>query len=176
MNDVFMEQIVKKQKEGKDIVRNCAIIFAGLLLAAALFVLLMMPFPMRQYLGMIVFLILVGVIYYTWYIISGLNLEYEYIFTNGELDVDKISNRRKRKRMTTVRLSQAESFAAYDPAAFDKSAYEHVYNACVFSRGEGNYLVSYHNRDGEKCCLIFTPNEKMLEAVKKYVRPHMHTV
>ena len=88
MGDVFLEQIVKQQKSFKEILRNVVIIFVGLLFAGALFFLLLTPFKWKEYLGMFVFLILVGVVYYTWYIVSGLNLEFEYIFTNGEMDVD----------------------------------------------------------------------------------------
>lgn len=176
MGDVFLEQIVKQQKSFKEILRNVVIIFVGLLFAVALFFLLLTPFKGKEYLGMFVFLILVGVVYYTWYIVSGLNLEFEYIFTNGEMDVDKISNKRKRKRMTTVRISQASSLGEFDNASFDKQAYAHVYNASAFLKGQGNYMLTYANRDGEKCCLIFTPEERLLEAVKKYYRPHMHTL
>lgn len=176
MGDVFLEQIVKQQKSFKEILRNVAIIIVGLLLAAGLFLLLLTPFRLKEYLGMFVFLILAGVVYYTWYIVSGLNLEFEYIFTNGEIDVDKISNKRKRKRITTVRVSQASSFGEFDYSAFDKSAYAHVYNASAFLKGQDNYILDYANRDGEKCCLIFTPDEKMLEAIKKYYHPRVHTI
>ena len=176
MGDVFLEQIVKQQKSFKEILRNGVIIIIGLLLAIGLFFLLFTPFKFKEYLGMFVFLILAGVVYYTWYIVSGLNLEFEYIFTNGEIDVDKISNKRKRKRMTTVRVSQASAFDEFDCSTFDKRAYAHVYNASVFLKGQGNYILVYANRDGETCCLIFTPNEKMLEAIKKYYHPRVHTI
>lgn len=176
MGDVFLEQIVKQQKSFKEILRNVVIIIVGLLLAIGLFLLLLMPFKFKEYLGMFVFLILAGVVYYTWYIVSGLNLEFEYIFTNGEIDVDKISNKRKRKRVTTIRVSQASSFNEFDSSTFDKSAYAHVYNASAFLKSQDNYILAYANRDGEKCCLIFTPDERMLEAIKKYYRPHAHTI
>lgn len=176
MGDVFLEQIVKQQKSFKEILRNVAIIIIGLSLAIVLFFLLLTPFKFKEYLGMFVFLILAGVVYYTWYIVSGLNLEFEYIFTNGEIDVDKISNKRKRKRMTTVRVSQASSFGEFDSSAFDKSAYVHVYNASAFLKGQGNYMLTYANRDGEKCCLVFTPEEKMIEAIKKYYHLRVHTI
>lgn len=176
MGDVFLEQIVKQQKSFKEILRNVVIIIMGLSLAIVLFFLLLTPFKFKEYLGMFIFLILAGVVYYTWYIVSGLNLEFEYIFTNGEMDVDKISNKRKRKRVTTVRVSQASLFSEFDHSTFDKSTYAHVYNASAFLKDQDNYILAYANRDGEKCCLIFTPDERMLEAIKKYYRPHVHTI
>lgn len=175
MGDVFIEQIVKKQKDIKDILRNSVIILIGLLLAGAIFILLLSSFPYKEYIGMIVFLIFAGVLYYTWYVVSGLNLEFEYIFTNGELDVDKISNKRKRKRMTTVRMSRVDKMEEFDEKSFDKKKYINVYNAALSLRAEGNWYMEYSNRDGEKCCLIFTPNEKVLEAIRKFYRPRVHS-
>ena len=176
MGDVFLEQIVKKQKSMKDIIRNAVIIFIGLLLACILFIILLMPFALKEYIGTFIFLILAGVIYYTWYIVSGLNLEFEYIFTNGELGVDKISNKRKRKRMTTVKITQASAFEAFDSASFNRQAYANVYDASISMKGEGNYILVYSNRDGEKSCLIFTPEDRLVEAIKKYYRPHVHAL
>lgn len=175
MGDVFIEQIVKKQNEMKDILRNSAIITGGILLAAVVFLFLLTSFPYKEYVGTIVFLIFAGILYYTWYIVSGLNLEYEYIFTNGELDIDKISNKRKRKRLTTVRMSRVDKMDVYDAKKADPKKYDHVYTAAISSRAEGNWYMEYSNRDGEKCCLIFTPNEKVLDAIKKFYRPRVHS-
>lgn len=176
MGDVFFEQIVKKQNGAKEYLRNAGIILAGLLVAGAIFFLLLCAFPYKEHIGMIVFMIFVGVLYYTWYIVSGLNLEYEYIFTNGEMDVDKISNKRKRKRMTTIKMSRVESMKEFDANSFVKIRYEHVYNAAGSMKSSNIWFMEYSNRDGEKCCLIFTPSEKMLAALKQYYRPRVYGV
>lgn len=176
MGDVFFEQIVKKQNGPKEIARNAAIIIVGLLLAGVIGFILLCPFPLKEHIGMIVFLLFVGVLYYTWYIVSGLRLEYEYIFTNGELDVDKISNKRKRKRMTTVKMSRVETMQEFDPTTFNKIRYEHTYNAASSMNAASLWFMEYSNRDGEKCCLIFTPSEKMLETLKQYYRPRVYGV
>lgn len=174
MTDVFIEQIVKKRNGPKEILRNAGIVLAGLLIAGAIFFLLLCSFPYKEHIGMIVFLIFVGVLYYTWYIVSGLNLEYEYIFTNGEMDVDKISNKRKRKRMTTIKMSRVESLTEFDPTSFVKIRYEHVYSAVSSMKAANIWFMEYSNREGEKCCLIFTPSEKMLEAIRQYYRPRVY--
>ena len=174
VGDVFIEQIVKKQNEGKDFLIKLGITLVGVILAAAIFFLLLTPFPYKEYVGMIVFLIFVGVLYYTWYIVSGLNLEFEYIFTNGDLDIDKISNKRKRKRMTTVRMTRVESMEECDLRAINKEKYDHFYNATSWSRAANMWCMEYTNRDGERCCLVFNPSEKMLEAIRKFYRPRTY--
>ena len=171
MSDIFFEQIIKQQKSVKQIVRNCLIILGGLLIACAL-----LPFSLfRPYYGPFVFLVFVGVLYYTWYIVSGLNLEFEYIFTNGDLDIDKISNKRKRKRMVSVRIPKTSMFSEFDASKFDKKAFDIVYHAEQSLQSSQNYMIQYVNRDGKKCVLIFTPNEKLVEAIRKYYRPSVHT-
>ena len=172
MSDIFLEQIVKQQKSVKQIVRNCLIILVGLIIACAL-----LPFSLfRPNYGPFVFLVFAGVLYYTWYIVSGLNLEFEYIFTNGDLDVDKISNKRKRKRMTSIRISKISLFSEFDAAKFDKKAFDVVYEAAQSVQSEQNYMIQYANRKDKKCVLIFTPNEKLVEAIRKYYRPGVHAL
>lgn len=172
MSDIFLEQIVKQQKSAKQIVRNCLIIFGGLVIACAL-----LPFSLfRPTYGPFVFLVFAGVLYYTWYIVSGLNLEFEYIFTNGDLDIDKISNKRKRKRMASIRIPKISLFSELDAAKFDKKAFDVVYDAAQSFQSAQNYMIQYVNREGKKCVLIFTPNEKLVEAIRKYYRPGVHTL
>ena len=42
----------------------------------------------------------------------NLNVEYEYVFVNGDLDIDKIMNKaRRKKRMSSVDADQMELLA-----------------------------------------------------------------
>ncbi len=41
----------------------------------------------------------------------NLNVEYEYVFVNGDLDIDKIMNKARRKRMFSVDADQMELLA-----------------------------------------------------------------
>ena len=91
--DVFIEYMVKKQNTAKDIVlKLLCVLGAVVLLAVALFAI-----PLAAQLGqigqlitMIAPLIGVGGVFGAWYLITSMNVEYEYILTNGEMDVDKI--------------------------------------------------------------------------------------
>lgn len=94
MTDIFVEYMVKKKIGGKDIlvclgasVLGAILIFVGLLLTP------IMP--------MIPFLVVCGVIYGLYWVISSRSVEFEYSITNGDIAVDKIMNRRIRKRLTS---------------------------------------------------------------------------
>lgn len=166
MGDVFLEQLVKKRDMMPDILKKCAILFTGLLCLFGSVVF----FLASRYLAPISLLLVAGSIYFTWYFISGLNLEFEYIYTNGEIDVDKISAKRKRKRLTTVRVSSFEEFEKFDPEKFRTQKYDVVNNASICLIDESNYYAVYRNHDGQKCILIFSPNQRLLDAIRTQIR------
>ena len=53
-----------------------------------------------------------------YFIIPGTDLEYEYLFVNGELDIDKIMAKSKRKKAKTVDLTEADLIAPLDSTAW----------------------------------------------------------
>ena len=162
MGDVFLEQLVKKKSTGVDILKKCLILLAGLFLC-----LLGLNFVVSQFFGPIALLVAVGAIYFSWFFITSLNLEFEYIYTNGEIDVDKIMAKRKRKRMTTVKISAFEEFGTYDQEKFRSRSFDATVNAAVSpSEPETRYAV-YRSREGKHCLLLFSPDERLLAEIEK---------
>ena len=109
--DVFVEQLVKKPANGKTLALKILIIFGVIIVSAFCLYLTL--------LGIILALLLIfAAIYGGYYLITGLNAEYEYIITNGEIDIDKIIAQRKRKRLITAKHSKFEAFGklADEPA------------------------------------------------------------
>ena len=92
-----------------------------------------------------------------------MGVEYEYIVTNNELDIDKISGKRKRTRMITVDLSQSEDFYAYH----DKDG---AYDTTVYATNgleTDAYCLIVHHSDYGKVNIIFNPNECTREAIAR---------
>ena len=108
--DVFIEHLVKKRPTGADTAKKIGLVLAVVVILAAC--ILFMP---PQFLTLS-FLILCGACYGAYWLISGMNIEYEYILTNGEIDVDKIIAQRKRKRLITVNVKTFEAFRPYKAA------------------------------------------------------------
>ena len=91
--DTFFEQIVSIKKSGKALAIGISIwIFAFLIIA---FLMLFAASLVGPFLAILV----IGVGYGAWWLTAKLNIEYEYIATNTDIDIDKIVNRRKRKRI-----------------------------------------------------------------------------
>ena len=91
-----------------------------------------------------------------------LNVEYEYLFVNGDLDVDKIMSRAKRKRMFSMNVSEMELLAPSD--APELRQYQNA-KTLDFSSGTGQaklytLVVADH---GELKKVVFEPNETIIE-------------
>ena len=111
--DVFTEYMVKKQKSGKDVFLH---ILCGVSAAAVIVVaLLLIPIVTLQFgqIGsmytMLAPLIALGAGYGAWYLISSMNVEYEYILTNGEMDVAKVLGNSRRKQTRSLPAADANA-------------------------------------------------------------------
>ena len=98
--------MVKKKVGPKDIL---ICLGASVLAALILFIGLMLT----PVLPMLPFLVLCGVVYGLYWVISSRSVEYEYSITNGDIAVDKITNRRSRKRLTSFDAKAIEEMGKY---------------------------------------------------------------
>ena len=87
MNDYYTEQMVKKQTDMKDMLIKAVLIAATLVSFLAI-----LMFPGILILPVIMIALDV-------FIFGRLKVEYEYLFVNGDLDIDKIMNKAKRKKV-----------------------------------------------------------------------------
>ena len=102
--DVFVEQIVKKKFGPKDYAVTVLAVLVGLIVIA-------LSFLVPAVGVLILVLAAVGV----YYLITARNLEFEYSVTNGDITIDKIINRRKRKRVINTDAQYIDDIGKYDP-------------------------------------------------------------
>lgn len=160
--DNYVEQIVAKKSEARDTAIRL-IIFLGLSLVAALALICTVLFGFAFLL-----VVAVGAIYLMWYLLGNTSVEYEYIVTNNELDVDKITGRRKRKRLITLKLNLADEWGEYDENKNKNEKVQATVSAHDCRYINLWYLVANHEKHG-KTMLLFSPNEDVLTAVNKSV-------
>ena len=87
--DSFKEQIVRKIPTKNDKIQKIFIMIASVALAALCFI-----FPFGTQFSVIGIFLAAAALYGGYYLTTKLDVEYEYIFTNGEIDVDKITAQR----------------------------------------------------------------------------------
>ena len=164
MTDIFVEYMVKKKIGGKDIlvclgasVLGAILIFVGLLLTP------IMP--------MIPFLVVCGVIYGLYWVISSRSVEFEYSITNGDIAVDKIMNRRSRKRLTSFDAKTIEEMGKYTENAqklrskrVDKTIF-----ASETDDGKDAWYIIAKSRKTGLTLLVFSPDERCIDAIKPFM-------
>lgn len=154
--DNYSEQLVSKQRSNGDKVKLAAIALGSVILATVFMFLAITTFIFSFVIPAVIILF-IGV-----WLMGNQSVEYEYIITNSEMDIDKIIGKRKRKRMITLDLKSAEDFAPYPPEE-DKNADATVHASNGLEQDAYYLLVSHSGYGMVK--LIFNPNEKMREAI-----------
>ena len=157
--DNYCEQLVGKVRTGADYVKMGGIGTAAVLLAAV-FMFFAMIFGFYSLTILAVLSLFGGV-----WLLGGMNVEYEYIVTNNEMDIDKITGKRKRKRMITVDLSNAEDFI---PFGTDNTAADATVHASSGVEKDAYCLLVNHSSYG-MVKVVFNPNEKLREAIMQEV-------
>lgn len=161
--DVFVEQMVVRKKTIKDFIRTLGCALGG---AAALF--LIVTF-LGQLLGGFLLILIVGIFYLLYQVVIGSNVEYEYSFTNGAMDVDKIIAARRRKRMTSLNAREIEIMAGKRYSAFEgylKNSEIKKVSACSSIDDDDVYFVIYTD-GGVRKMLLFNPNEKIRDGFRR---------
>jgi len=168
MQDVFIEYMVKRQRTAKTSLLKLLIIVGAIVLAVMLFI-------FSGFLGAFSFfgaIFAVGLLYGGYFLVTSMNLEFEYSITNGEMDVDKIVAQRKRRRLVTVKWRDIEAFGRYIPSEHAGKTYGTKIFACDTPYNEDLwYCVTRAPQKGQvtQVFLVFNASEKMLEAIKKYL-------
>ena len=157
MGDVFKEQIIKRKATFKDTaIRICLIILVVLIFFAAL----------AMGLGGLAVLIGAAAGFGATHLMSFLSVEYEYVFTNGELDIDVIYNKSRRKRVFSSHVKEIEIMAHIEDNVHAGS-FQNFEVLKDFSSGETtpDTYVFMINHQNKRTKIIIEPNEKMLKAI-----------
>lgn len=159
--DTFKEQLVRRIPDKNDQIKKILIIFASCILAILCFMLLLGT--AFSFFGI---LLAAGAVYGGYYLLTNFLVEYEYILTNGDFDIDKITAQRSRKRLATVDLDTAIEFGEAD-GSLSVASNETLIKADANDPNQKNYYVRANHKSLGTVVLIFTPTEEMLELVKE---------
>jgi hypothetical protein len=110
-----------------------------------------------------------GCLYGGYLLFTNMNVEYEYIVTNGEMDVDKIIARRRRKRLLTVNARSFEKFGPFKESDHAGESYSNRVYACTSPNDPGCYYAVLTHQTMGRILLVFSPNDHVLENLKIYV-------
>ncbi len=181
--DVFIEQLVKKTKTQKDSLLSLAVIAGGMVASILLFTIMMYLAGLAPAFASIISTVAICLVAGLWYLVYNINcsfnVEYEYIVINSNLDIDKITAKKRRKRVLSLDIKDAQLMAcikdAENNASYKNSANVEVMDFCPDIEGADTYFIEY-SAGGKKKLVLFQPNEKIVDglwnfnpkSVKKY--------
>lgn len=160
--DTFFEQIVKVKRTGGQI---AAIVGIILLTVIVLWAVVFIGIPM---IGSLSFIVGFGACWGAYKLITRTFVEYEYIFTNGDLDVDKIIARSSRKRVASVNCAAAERYGKYNPAARVSDSVKKVYMCCDADDENAKFIIAPTKKEGT-VMIVFAPDERLRGVIEKAV-------
>ncbi|MBQ8824122.1 MAG: hypothetical protein IJZ64_02715 [Ruminococcus sp.] len=163
MLDCFAEHMVKKVPTSQEKTKKILICFlSAILVVATAAIAVITKF-------MIILIVTCAIIYGTYYLLSGMNIEYEYIFTNGEIDIDKIIAKRKRVHLVTIKTEQFEKFDKWDDSIPDRENATLI--LCSDNTNKNVYYADLTADEIGKARLIFNPSEEIISCIEKYLPP-----
>ena len=158
--DIFCEYLVKK-KSSSDVMKQV------ILIISCIFVCLLSTYTFIFVLPKFVWLIPPiwgAVIYGTVITRRNYSIEYEYIFTNGQLDIDVIKGKLKRKSLLSFPVRNIEYMAPYNGTnQSNRKEIDIIHD----EKRRGKYYADF-TQSGVEYRLLFQPPEKILENIKKY--------
>lgn len=163
--DLVAEQIVVKRESDSDKIQKYLLLIGGPLLGIVLAIFSKLSLQFGFIFGVAAAAAILGGLYF------GLNMstEYEYSVINGEIDIDKIIAQKKRQNMISFSAKNFTSFGKYsdDIPETDGSV------ITIMAIGDTDLDMYYGDFESDslgKCRLIFTPNKKILEGIKMYLK------
>lgn len=155
MKEYMTEQLVKKRTTLKD---NA--IKVGLIALTALSFLLFMT-------GNLIFTILfIALIFVDYYVLRRMDVEYEYTYFDGGLDIAKVMNKQFRKEIFSTDLKEDMEIVA--PSDHADLKYHQVEKTLDYSSQipEHKTYTMVTKWKGQKVKVVFEPNEKLLNSMR----------
>lgn len=161
MENVY-EKCVVKPRDIKDNIITLASVVGAIAVIATGFIIE----PVRKY----ILAVIVIAVYLAYKIITDINIEFEYILAGNSISMDKIYNKRRRKRMINCDLTDFDIVAPLSSAHYE----EHKGNVAriikaVSGDNKGNEYFGLLEYNKKRTMLIFEADERAVSHIKKYI-------
>lgn len=121
------------------------------------------------YLNFVTALLLLAISGGLFFLSRSLYIEYEYDFTNGDIDIDKIIHMSKRKRTVSFNVKDIEVLAPINSDSIkDFSGKPDKLISCYPATYEGNIYIAMVTGGADRFQLKFAPDEEFLNLCYKY--------
>lgn len=160
MNDLYLEELIKRKPTGQD-----KVIKYGLIVLTVVFGLLAV-----MSLNMVMGIVFIALCVACYFVLPKSYIEWEYQYVNGEIDVDRILKKSKRKRIASYEITSAEIVA---PARSHRLDYYNNNNKIKIqdftscdSQRENLVYAMILPVEGNLTKVLFEPSEQMLKDMR----------
>lgn len=161
--DVFKEFIVKRELTQNEKISKIFIIAASVALGFT-FVALTITTTL-----MLIGFVFAGLSVYIGYqIVARMFVEYEYILTNADLDIDKIVNQSKRSRLCTINLRKVTACGKLTDSV-EIADDETLVKASANNPELNDYYLRFTHKEYGNAILVFTPSIEVVELIKPFI-------
>lgn len=163
-SDIFTEQLVKIEFTGK-LKRMVITIWVCCILMAVGLVVYSIINP--TFSAIYVFIAAVCV-YLGYFLTSRANAEFEYINTNGEIDIDRIINGKKRQTMATFNCNAILNIEKYDSKKhIANKSNPNLYFGCT--PNENSLVLTIRKPRGGSYRVVLDLNDEFKNSMKRYL-------
>ncbi len=158
--DMFIEKIVRKRKGPVDVLLMLLIIIGTIAVS----------FLALYFLPSLATIIIIGLLYLAYILLSKLNVEYEYAVTNGDFDIDMIINQRKRKRMFSANCKDFEVVAKVNSSQYTREIQQckNVKDYSSHSKTAEVWFISMRT-EGKQTVILFEPLPQMIVNFRTFI-------
>ncbi len=169
-NDTFIEEAVKAKAKPSDAAKKGGMVAVTVILLLSVPVLGGVP-------GLVASGLLIASAIYTIVLMGYKNIEFEYDYTNGSLEIAKIINNEKRKKVLSIESSEVKLVAALgtnEALKFDNVKLK-TYDCSTGNSEDKTYiLVGHSEAKGNDFKVVFNPSEDLINAMYKYNRNEVY--
>lgn len=162
--DVYIEQLVKRKNNAASILIRVGIILGAVVVGAAIIVFAPLAGPFSS----ILFLIFGLLIYGSYLAFVSQSVEYEYIITNGDIDIDKIIAQRRRKRILSFKCRDIDKMGRYDAKEHASTEYNKKYFV-QDAADENPWYLAYTSPKHGRVLVVFSGYERILNAMRPFL-------
>lgn len=159
MDDLFTEVVVKKHRtKGDSVLRTMPFLLGIIFLAAGMFIhpvfllLLLIPVLMQIFLT------------------PRTDVEFEYSYVSGDLDIAKIFSKQSRKQVASYNMKEMELLAPLSSSHLDGSRGNPNIKKMDYSSGNPEHRDNVYAFviavNGQKQMVLFEPNEKIVQDLR----------
>ncbi|MFA7672742.1 MAG: hypothetical protein WCY62_02660 [Clostridia bacterium] len=157
MENWYYEKTVYRKKTGKDDLISLGAIMIALAISAVSYI----------YLGTYAFIIWLVAVYGCYLITTSRKYDYEYIFVEDTLTIDKIINKSRRKNIFTGSLKDFDIIAAND-SEYGKGKTDNVQQTITAADMSANLYFGITYYKSQNTLVYFEADDRIREFIRKY--------